>query len=258
MHEHDGRKLESRIETELAAKAARGRMYDGFEGDKVVNEVLDRPTVHTIHGMMRSGIISYVNGVVSAGKESVLFWAAGPDGDVALKTYLVTTSSFKRRMQYVAGDPRFSRVRRGTRNIVYLWARKEFANLARCVESGLPVPRPVRVSGNVLAMEFVGRGGRPAATLSCSDVGTDDYEAVISLARRLYRDARLVHGDLSPYNIFKSGRALRPFDLGSAVDVRHPNSAALLRRDINNMTDFFVRRGLTVRNPADVLEEVTS
>jgi RIO kinase 1 len=30
-----------------------------------------------------------------------------------------------------------------------------------------------------------------------------------------------------------------------------------LKRDINNITNFFVKRGLTVENPADILERIT-
>ena len=260
-------RLEAKIDSALAAlrvpkRGARtGRVSDGFDGDKTVNEVLDRPAVLTLYGMIGSGVITRVNGPVSAGKESVVFWAAGPGGaDVALKVYLVTTSSFKRRAPYILGDPRFGRVRRGTRNLVRLWARKEFANLSACRRCGIPVPEPIRVAGTVLAMEFVGSGGRPHSTLLTSrDVGDADYRNTISLIGRLYAEARLVHADLSAYNVFREpGGRLVLFDLGSAVDARHPRADEFLRRDIGNVTAFFARRGLAVDNPADVMEEVTA
>ena len=59
------------------------------------------------------------------------------------------------------------------------------------------------------------------------------------------------------YNIFKTENGLLLFDLGSAVDLRHPNANEFLNRDINNITKFFVKRGLTVANPVDVLLKVT-
>ena len=46
------------------------------------------------------------------------------------------------------------------------------------------------------------------------------------------------------------------FDLGSAVDIQHPNSMEFLKRDINNITKFFAKRGLTVQNPLDVYDKV--
>ena len=262
-----GRRLEARLDSILAASrgpergARRGRVDDGFDGDKTVGEVLDRPAILTLYGMIKSGVISRVNGPVSAGKESVVFWASGPGGeDVALKVYLVSTSSFKRRSAYILGDPRFGRIRRGTRSLVRLWAQKEFANLTACMRCGIPVPEPIRVAGTVLAMGFVGSGGRPHGTLLTSrDVCDADYRGTIALVGRLYAEARLVHADLSAYNVFKApdGRLVL-FDLGSAVDARHPRAAEFLERDIRNVSRFFARRGLSVDNPADVLEEVTA
>ena len=46
------------------------------------------------------------------------------------------------------------------------------------------------------------------------------------------------------------------FDLGSAVDLRHPNSKEFLKRDINNITRFFKKRGMIVEDPVDVFEDI--
>ncbi|MFQ5573254.1 MAG: serine protein kinase RIO, partial [Nitrosopumilaceae archaeon] len=96
------KKLESRINSKLISKAKRGKISDGFKKNKVVNEVLDKTTMLTMYDMIKSHIISYVNGVVRAGKESVLFWAVDENqNDIALKVYLVSTSNFKKRAPYI-------------------------------------------------------------------------------------------------------------------------------------------------------------
>ena len=188
----------------------------------------------------------------------MVFWAVSPDNnDIALKVYLVTTSSFKKRATYILGDPRFSRIKKGTRNLVYLWAKKEHQNLTRCVQNSIPVVKPITVKNNVLAMEFVGKDGIPAKTLIESEVNGDDYKSAIRLIKQLYKKARLVHGDFSEYNIFKTENGLVLFDLGSAVDLEHPKAHEFLKRDIENISNFFVRRGLTVKNPIDIINEVT-
>ena len=141
-------------------------MHDGFKKNKTINEVLDKPTVLTIYEMIKSQILSYVNGVIRAGKESVVFWAVSPaNDDIALKTYLVSTSSFKKRASYISGDPRFSRIKSGTRNLVYLWAKKEYQNLTSCIRCGIPVVKPIAVRKNVLVLEFIGKNGVPEKTL---------------------------------------------------------------------------------------------
>lgn len=251
------KKLESKINSKLVQKAKRGKLEDGFKKNKVINEVFDKPTVMTVYEMIKSKIIAYLNGSVKAGKESVVFWGVNEkQEDIALKIYLVSTSNFKKRMPYLAGDPRFTRIKKGTKNLVYLWAKKEFRNLKQAHAAQIPVVEPISVSNNVLAMRFVGKNGIPAKTLVETNIDQKDYEAAISLITQLYQKAHLVHGDFSEYNIFKTEKGLVLFDFGSAVDIKHPNSKEFLKRDINNITNFFVKRGLTVENPEDILNRV--
>ena len=99
---------------------------DIFDKDKVLEAVFDKSTVMTLSRLINNGIISYVNGAVGAGKESQIYWAVDPTGiDLAVKIYLVTTSNFKKRYPYLIGDPRFTRIKSGTRSLVELWAKKE-------------------------------------------------------------------------------------------------------------------------------------
>jgi len=251
------KKLESKIDRKLASKSKRKHLEDGFKKGKVVNEVLDKPTVMTLYKMITDHIIAYVNGSVSAGKESLLFWGVDEnDISVALKIYLVSTANFKKREPYITGDPRFSRLRKGTKNLVYLWAKKEFRNLTQCYDAGIPVPRPLYVTNNVLAMDFVGQNGVPAKSLLVSEVDEDDYKQAISIIKDLYHKAKLVHADYSEYNIFKTTNGLVVFDLGSAVDLRHPNSQNFLKRDIYNITHFFIKRGIPVEDQNALFEEI--
>ena len=250
-------KLESKLNKKLLSKSKKKTLDDGFKKNKVVNEVLDKKTIMLLYNLISDHIISYVNGAVSAGKESVLFWAVDDEKiDVALKIYLVTTSNFKKRSPYIIGDPRFTKIKKGTRNLVYQWAQKEFRNLTLCYEAGLPVPRPIHLTNNVLIMEFIGIDGSPASTLLNSEVNESDYNQAISIIQQLYKKTELVHGDFSEYNIFKMNNGLIVFDFGSAVDIRHPHSKEFLKRDINNITKFFSKRGIAVNDPEKIFEEL--
>ena len=251
------KKLESKLDDKLDSKRRRSPLEDGFKKGKVVNEVLDKPTVMTLYKMITDHVIAYVNGSVSAGKESVLFWGVDDnDASVALKIYLVSTANFKKREPYITGDPRFSHLKKGTKNLVYLWAKKEYRNLTQCYEAGIPVPRPLYVTNNVLAMEFIGDGGAPARSLLTSEVNEDDYLQAISILQDMYKKAKLVHGDYSEYNIFKTEKGLVVFDLGSGVDIRHPNAQEFLKRDINNIGRFFNKRGVAVEDSEKILGDI--
>ncbi|MFB5646967.1 MAG: serine protein kinase RIO, partial [Candidatus Nitrosomaritimum yanchengensis] len=105
MPEDISRKLESKLDAKIFSKSRKKTLPDGFKKGKVVNEVLDKPTVMTLYKLITDHILSYVNGPVSAGKESVLFWAVDEiQENVALKIYLVSTSNFKKREPYILGD----------------------------------------------------------------------------------------------------------------------------------------------------------
>jgi len=251
-------KLAKRIEGRLVDKdRERKSQKDGFNDNKVFDEVFDKSTTMTISAMKNSGILSYVNGAVGSGKESKTFWAVDKSGkDLALKIYLVATSNFKKRTPYLMGDPRFTKMRKGTKHLVELWARREFANLNQSYNSGILCVKPITVVKNVLVMEFVGKKGVPAPTLVESEVDYKDYLNTISIIDDLYNKSKIVHADFSEYNIFKTKKGLVVFDFGSAVDIRHPNAIEFLERDIKNMTRFFVKRGLTVENPIDILTRI--
>ena len=258
MSDNSEKKIELKIKSKLEQKKKKKTLDDGLKKNKVINEVLDKITVMQLYDLITSKIISYVNGVVKAGKESVVFWAKDTeDNDIALKIYLVTTSNFKKRSQYVMGDPRFSNVKKGTKNLVYLWARKEFQNISKCYDCGISVVKPRHVSKNILIMDFEGKDGKPENTLLESEVDENDYHQCIQIINDLFIKAKLVHGDFSEYNIFKTNNGLKIFDLGSAVELNHPKMMDYLKRDINNISNFFVKRGLTVENPVDVLTRIT-
>jgi RIO kinase 1 len=107
-------------------------------------------------------------------------------------------------------------------------------------------------------MDFVGVNGSPCRSLLTSNVDQNDYDQAISLLKDLYHKAKLVHGDFSEYNIFKTDDGLVVFDLGSAVDLRHPNSKEFLKRDINNIIRFFKKRGMIVDDSTNVFEGIVN
>ncbi|HXG07113.1 MAG TPA: serine protein kinase RIO, partial [Nitrososphaera sp.] len=194
-----------------------------------------------------------------AGKESKVYVATAPDSSLrVLKIYLTVSAEFKKRMQYIAGDPRFSDIKRGSRSLMTAWARKEFKNLQAARAAGARVPAPLAVRKNVLVMEFIGDSeGAPAPSLvELEEVTPDDYMQVIEQISILYQKARLVHADLSEYNIFKTDKGIVLFDFGSAVDVRHPNSKQFLVRDVMNVNRFFEKHGIEVIDVAAALEKI--
>jgi RIO kinase 1 len=224
------------------------------EERSVFEEVFDRRTLMILYDLANADAFSYLNGVISSGKEARVYSGVKTDStDVAVKIYLVASSDYKKRLQYVEGDPRFEKIRRDSRGIAELWARKEFINLKQAFKAGVSVPEPYTFRGNVVVMNFIGENGVPAPRLIDATATRGDYETVIKSMKVIYQNAELVHSDLSEYNIMKLNRKLVFFDFGSAVSTAHPSADEFLKRDISNINRFFERRGVRVEEDREKL-----
>lgn len=224
------------------------------EERSVFEEVFDRKTLMILYDLANADAFSYLNGVISSGKEARVYWGVKSDGtDVAVKIYLVASSDYKKRLQYIEGDPRFSKIRRDSRGIAEVWARKEFINLKQASQAGVSVPDPLRFQGNVVVMQFIGKDGIPAPLLIDSTATKKDYNTVVRTMKLIYQKAELVHSDLSEYNIMKLDRKLVFFDFGSAVSTAHPSAEEFLKRDISNVNRFFEKRGVRVEEDEEKL-----
>jgi RIO kinase 1 len=238
-------------------------LWKRSEDYSVVDDVFDVPTLMVINKLIndnytKKGII--IKGPIGSGKESKVYLAEDYKHNfLVLKIYLQVNTQFKKRMQYIDGDPRFSHIKKGTRNLIATWAKKEFKNLKTAYNNGVRVPAPYDVRRNVLVMDFIGDSeGNPAPTLLNSEsVTSEDYNEIIQQTSKLYQKAELVHADLSEYNIFKSsdGR-ITFFDFGSSVNIKHPNSKQFLIRDLININGFFEKRGIQVLNNDLAIQQI--
>jgi RIO kinase 1 len=255
----EGQKAMARADRKLSRRERESRLLVKRSEDyQVFDNVFDVPTLMIINDLKDEGVIGQVKGSLAAGKESKVYFATAPDGSPRiLKIYLTVSAEFKKRLQYIAGDPRFSDIKPGSRSLITMWARKEFKNMQAAHAAGVSIPAPVAVKKNVLVMEFVGDSeGSSALSLVQSEVNSGDYDQVIDQMAILYQKARLVHADLSEYNIFKTERGIMLFDFGSAVDIQHPNSKQFLVRDVMNINRFFEKRGIEVIDAASAIEKI--
>ncbi|MEM3948230.1 MAG: RIO1 family regulatory kinase/ATPase [Zestosphaera sp.] len=91
----------------------------------------------------------------------------------------------------------------------------------------------------------------------------DEYErmfnSIVEDLRKAYVRARLIHSDLSEYNIMVWNSKHYIIDVSQAVHVTHPNAMELLRRDVSNIVRFFEKEaGIEVPPQESILKYVTS
>lgn len=236
--------------------------YPISEQLKIEEGVFDNRTMLRIRKLFSHNVVSKFEFIIAKGKEADVYLADSGSQIVgqefvAVKIFRLETSSFEKRVDYIAGDPRFGRIKGGIFDIVSEWCKKEYGNLRIAEAAGAHAPKPYLYSGNVLAIEFIGEEGRPSQTLREANV--EDPEAVLDTilkdVRKLYsRD--LVHADLSEYNILMKGEMPYMIDFGQAVVIGHPKAEEFLDRDVNNILRYFSKRYSVERDEDDVLASI--
>lgn len=256
------------LDRRLRKRARPEKLLKDSELFETVEEVFDAPTLMNLYELMRRSVIKRMGGVVSSGKEARVYRALSPDGKyLAVKIYLTSTSEFKKSIwRYIVGDPRFEGVDLGdTRKLIYAWARKEYRNLKRLYEASVRVPKPIAFRGNVVVMEFIGDDGVRAPLLKeafergeLTEEELDEiFRHLVSYVEAMYCRARIVHADLSEYNVMLWNGEVVVIDVAQAVDLAHPMSWEFLVRDVRNIVRFFREEaGLDVDPPERILERV--
>ncbi|HJJ36017.1 MAG TPA: serine protein kinase RIO [Methanocorpusculum sp.] len=225
---------------------------------KVTGEVFDEVTLLSLYKLVQKKVISSMGGAISSGKEANVFIAGRSDGeDAAVKIYRIRTGNFTRMSEYIVGDPRFASIRHTHKDLIFAWTKKEFSNLSRAKDAGLPVPAPHAFDRNILIMDFMGENGIPYPQMRqiLPHEPAETYAEAIGIIKTLYRNAKLVHGDLSEYNILTGPDGLILIDMAQAVTPDHPKAYNFLFRDIANINRFFEKK-CEIQDPHDIFRDI--
>lgn len=225
-----------------------------------LQQVLDPRTLLILSKMIRRELITEVNGCISTGKEANVYYAQRPPpspeqppGRAAVKIYKTSILVFKDRDRYVSGEFRFRHgyARHNPRKMVRLWAEKEMRNLKRLVHAGLRAPAPIELRDHVLVMEFLGDAdGWSSPRLKDAEqlISPDDwprlYRELVATMRLMYHRCRLVHADLSEYNILLHEDHLWIIDVSQSVEHDHIHAFDFLREDISHIESYFSKHGV--------------
>ena len=255
----------------------------GRDDRATMEQVLDPRTRLILFKLLSQGFLQKLDGCLSTGKEANVYYAvAGPsnsktiettttpsaaynshnlvtsvrhDGhlitEYAIKIYKTSILVFKDRDKYVSGEQRWRNgyCKRNPRKMVKLWAEKELRNYKRIYATNglIPCPKPILLKQHVLVMEFLGTDGWPSPRLKDAQLSPKRYrEAYVQsvlILRRLYQHCKLVHGDLSEYNLLWHDKQLYVIDVSQSVETDHPSALDFLRQDIVNINDYFTKVG---------------
>ncbi len=214
------------------------------------------------------GYFDELIGLVKGGKEATVYLVGRGEERFAAKVYAdLESRSFRNDAVYWSGvhlaDERIAKAmkqksRAGQVAQVQFWVLREYVNLWRLHEAGLPVPKPAlgpeisvcAEAGSVVLMEYIGHDDIPAPRLS--DLRLPPAEAQEAFRQStdiLVRLAQLglVHGDYSTYNLLWHDGQVVMIDLPQLVELKdNPEAVRLLERDVTSLLTSF--RSVGVRD----------
>lgn len=217
---------------------------------KTYKDVFDESAINAIWYLITHKKIEGLESPLKIGKESNIFSALTKKNKrLAVKIYRVNTGDFFKMSHYLSMDTRFRRVER-KKQVILVWAKREYSNLMRAYKAGVNVPRPIAINENVLVMEFIGsefpHSPQPYPLLKDSKIDQELFEKLKKELKKLYK-AGLAHGDLSEFNILNKDGEPIIIDLSHATPLRAPAAKELLERDIKNICIFFNKKGVSIK-----------
>ena len=98
---------------------------------------------------------------------------------------------------------------------------------------------------------------KDAESLIPSSSYPDLYRELLLMLRKMYHECKLVHADLSEYNILYHESHLYIIDVSQSVEHDHPHAFDFLRNDVKNVEEYFGRRGAATLGLRRCFEFVT-
>lgn len=198
-----------------------------------------------INSLVNANVISALGKPLGVGKESDVYEALAPDEtQVALKFHRIGRTSFKKTKLKRNYTVKYSYTPDWHRQS-QISAKKEYDALKLLHSRGVLVPKPIIQNRHVLVMSMI-QGAELFRNPELDD-SQATYNEILANVKTAYQTVKMIHGDLSPYNIIvQPNQHILIIDWPQNVSVKHPNAKEMLERDLRNVLTFFERKhGLT-------------
>jgi len=193
-----------------------------------------------LHALVEKNIISQLGPLIGKGKESDVYSCMDDNENVyALKIFRMGRTSFKRikLLRDIIGD----RSHISWLYVNRLAAKKEFEALNKIYTLKLNTPKPIGYNRHMIVMEYL--KGKELVYYKDIDDPLYIFEKIIDQMKIIYQKAGMIHGDLGEFNIVldEEGNILI-IDWLQWIPKDHPNANQILKRDINNICNYFKKK----------------
>jgi len=216
---------------------------------KTWGNVFDNFTITTLQKIIDKRVIDGLVSPLFIGKESNVFTAKKKDQNLIVKIYRLEACNFKKMYDYIKYDPRYERLQKRRRQVIFSWVQREFRNLHIARNAGIRVPTPFLVSNNVLVEEFIGdkskefRGEAPQLQKLDPKNPEAFYKKVKSMIKKLL-ESNLIHADLSPFNILNDNEKPVFIDMSQSTPMDNTRAKEYFQKDAHNIVKHFTKLGV--------------
>jgi RIO kinase 2 len=207
-----------------------------------------------INALVKAGVLEAFGKPLGVGKEADVFGALNPEGQViAVKFHRLGRISFRQtvRKRSYTTEP--------TARWLYqsrLAAEREFQALNLLFPKKVAVPEPLSQNRHVVAMGMI--EGAELANWKKLTQPERILREILRNVRKAYLKAGVIHADLSEYNIIlKPSKHVLLIDWPQYVTKQHPNAEDLLKRDVQNVLQYFERKHMLKFEIQESLRYVT-
>ena len=211
---------------------------------RVYEGVFDEYTLQTLETLKRKKYFDSLGNCIKVGKEAGAYLASKDDGTkLAIKIYRMTAANFKKISSYIQRDYRFQGIKGNNRRVILAWCQKEYRNLLIAHKAGVLTPRPVKQLNNCVIMDYI-----EGDMLKNTEIENPKelFEILLEQITLLTHNARLIHADLSEFNILIQDQIPYIIDMGQAISIKDETDFKekydFFERDIINIVEYFNKK----------------
>ncbi|MEA2036623.1 MAG: serine protein kinase RIO [Nanoarchaeota archaeon] len=226
---------------------------------KTEHNVFDNFTNRTLFKLISEGHFVGLESPIAMGKEANIFSAVKEDGKrVMVKIYRLEACDFNKMYDYIKSDERYVNIRGKKRIIIFHWVQREFRNLIKARRAKVNVPEAITFKNNILVLEFIGKEGviAPRVSVQKPKEPKKFFDKIVRNIRNMYK-AKLVHADLSAFNILNNDEEPVFIDFSQTTTLRDSRANEYLERDVKNICTFFKKLGLRL-DEGKIMETIVS
>lgn len=225
---------------------------------KVYEGVFDEHTLFVLENLKRRNYFDELGKAIKTGKEGDVYHASRKEKRLAIKIFRITNANFKKISQYIIRDFRFKNIGGNKRKVILMWSQKEFRNLQILHKSNANVPYAYKQLQNAIIMDYIdGTMLKDASVEQPEQI----FEQVKEQMYIMLHNARLIHADLSEYNLMLSyDGIIFIIDVGQAMRFKSEQDffeyEDLFTRDVESISRFFNKKFNLEINSQELCEEL--